>query len=613
MKSRRMFLVMMLAVSLMTAFVSAGDFEPQAGPNYLGFTPSSQHVTIGDTLYTVVWADIDAGSPIDTAALDNFSFTPAGILNYTNVVQGNLFSGGFFFDPGSWGTISNESGYATTLVWVSPTNVSDVNRTFANISWLAAGCGVATINVSAGGTALGGIDPGTTFYEGEVTVHTGAPGGFAATPYNTTQINLTWTTTPPVDDEGIDTVVVFANSSGYPYVQDPGDEIYNGTGTSYAHSGLNPGEHWYYTFWSWNETAALYSLLFQIADGVTNNPPAFGTPSPTNGSVGQEIALTWSIPITDAEGETFNWTIECSNGQSNSANGASNGTKSLSISGLLYSTWYVVYVNATDLGSGTWTRAWYNFQTKANTAPEVPNGTTDIDPYNNETNVPIGYGSLQVDVVDMDDHMMNVTFYWGNGTVIGTDTNVTNGSTASVSIPILNVSTNYTWYVNITDAYGLTTRGPAAGNWTFTTASTAGESGPGDHGIPSRYGVAFLVTGSPSLLPLGGAVITIYEGQELIETGVTATDGIFETTLEAGTYSLLASKAGYAPKEQTLVVASTTGIATTQTVAITLTETGAFALVDASGALTTQGWTAIAAISLFLLIVLFVAWYYKKM
>jgi len=186
-KIRTIILLLMLVLSLILVCPVSAQ-----GPNYLGFTPSSQHVTIGDTLYTVVWADISAGSPIDTAAFDNFSFTPAGIINYTTVVQGDLFSGGFFIDPGSWGTISNESGYATSLVWTSPTNVSDVNRTFVNISWLAAGCGVATINVSAGGTALGGIDPGTTFYEGEVTVHPGAPGGFAATPYNTTQINLTW-------------------------------------------------------------------------------------------------------------------------------------------------------------------------------------------------------------------------------------------------------------------------------------------------------------------------------------------------------------------------------------------------------------------------------------
>ena len=44
---------------------------------------------------------------------------------------------------------------------------------------------------------------------------------------------------------------------------------------------------------------------------------------------------------------------------------ASNGTKSLSLSGLTYSTTYKIWVNATDpTGSGLYTRKWYTFTTK---------------------------------------------------------------------------------------------------------------------------------------------------------------------------------------------------------------------------------------------------------
>ena len=46
-----------------------------------------------------------------------------------------------------------------------------------------------------------------------------------------------------------------------------------------------------------------------------NTPPVFGTPSPANGSTGNLLSLTWSIPINDPEGNTFSWTIQCSNGQ----------------------------------------------------------------------------------------------------------------------------------------------------------------------------------------------------------------------------------------------------------------------------------------------------------
>jgi hypothetical protein len=91
----------------------------------------------------------------------------------------------------------------------------------------------------------------------------------------------------------------------------------------------------------------------------------FGTPSPTNGSTSNPLSLSWSIPINDPEGNTYSWTIQCSNKQVNSGTDASNGTKSLSLSGLTYATTYKVWVNATDpTGSGVYTRKWYTFTTK---------------------------------------------------------------------------------------------------------------------------------------------------------------------------------------------------------------------------------------------------------
>ncbi len=97
-----------------------------------------------------------------------------------------------------------------------------------------------------------------------------------------------------------------------------------------------------------------------------NDPPVFGTPSPVNGSISQLVSFSWSIPITDTEGDSFSWSIQCSNGQSNGGSGAMNGTKSLVLSGLAYSTMYTIWVNATDTdGSGIYTRLWYIFTTKS--------------------------------------------------------------------------------------------------------------------------------------------------------------------------------------------------------------------------------------------------------
>jgi len=98
-----------------------------------------------------------------------------------------------------------------------------------------------------------------------------------------------------------------------------------------------------------------------------NTPPTFGTPTPTNGSTGNPLSLTWSIPINDPEGNTFTWTIQCNNTQKNNGTTTTNGTKILSLTGLKNQTTYKIWINATDpTGSGQYTRNWYTFTTKTN-------------------------------------------------------------------------------------------------------------------------------------------------------------------------------------------------------------------------------------------------------
>jgi hypothetical protein len=104
-----------------------------------------------------------------------------------------------------------------------------------------------------------------------------------------------------------------------------------------------------------------------------NYPPVFGTPSPTNSSTGNLLSLTWSLPINDPEGDAFFWSIRCSNNQTNSGNGSANGTKTLALSGLRYSTSYTVWVNAMD-SHGSYTSRWYTFTTqqRPNLPPNTP-------------------------------------------------------------------------------------------------------------------------------------------------------------------------------------------------------------------------------------------------
>ena len=153
---------------------------------------------------------------------------------------------------------------------------------------------------------------------------------------------------------------------------------------------------------------------YVFTKGSGNQPPVFGTPTPANDSTNNPLSFTWSIPINDTEGDQFSWTIQCSNGQTNSGTGASNGTKSLTISGLAYTTTYKVWVNATDPnGSGLYTRKWYTFTTQQQ--PNVPP---------NKPNKPSGITSGKIKVVytyststtDTNGDQVYYMWDWGDGT-----------------------------------------------------------------------------------------------------------------------------------------------------------------------------------------------------
>jgi len=155
---------------------------------------------------------------------------------------------------------------------------------------------------------------------------------------------------------------------------------------------------------------------FTFTTKQANSPPVFGAPSPVNGSAGNLVSLSWGIPINDPEGNNFNWTIQCSNGQSANANGASNGTKSLSVSGLAYSTSYKVWVNATDLiGSGQWTRRWYTFTTLTINLPPLKPQTPSGEA-NGKINVEYTYASK---TTDPDGDQVYYNWSWGDGTYSG--------------------------------------------------------------------------------------------------------------------------------------------------------------------------------------------------
>jgi hypothetical protein len=181
----------------------------------------------------------------------------------------------------------------------------------------------------------------------------------------------------------------------------------------------------------------------------TNKAPVFGTPSPADGSSNNLLSLTWSILIHDPENDPFDWTIQCSNGQSNSGNTEANGQKTLILSGLAYSTTYTVWVNATDpTGSNTYTRRWYTFTTKPSNSPPVF-GTPS--PNNNSIGAPLSL-TWSIPINDLEGNTFSWTIQCSNGQT-NTGTSASNG-TKSLVLSGLTQSTTYTVWVNATDTTG---------------------------------------------------------------------------------------------------------------------------------------------------------------
>jgi len=213
-----------------------------------------------------------------------------------------------------------------------------------------------------------------------------------------------------------------------------------------------------------------YTRRWYIFTTKANLPPVFGTPTPANGSTSQPLGSTWSILINEPEGDLFSWTIQCSNGQTNSGSGATNGTKTLALSGLAYSTTYKVWVNATDpTGSNQWTKRWYTFTTKGSLPPVLGTPT----PSNGSTSQPLSL-TWNIPINDPEGDTFSWTIQCSNGQV-NSGTGATNG-TKSLALSSLAYSTAYKIWVNATDptSSGLYTR-----KWyTFTTKQNTPPSKP---------------------------------------------------------------------------------------------------------------------------------------
>jgi len=109
----------------------------------------------------------------------------------------------------------------------------------------------------------------------------------------------------------------------------------------------------------------------------------------------------------------------------------------------------------------------YKIDVSENQPPYTPDNPSPSDGATGVDLDPI----LSVDVSDPDGDNMDVTVYdASDDSIIGTDYDVADGNTASVTWSGLSYSTTYHWYTIVDDGDSQT-RGPTSGSWSFTTIS----------------------------------------------------------------------------------------------------------------------------------------------
>jgi len=464
----KILIAMLLFGGFFTVFIpttSAGT--PGEG---MGWDDMTYEVTIGDSFSASVWGD---ATYFTGYTMWNLSWT-AGKLNISHVTNG---------DSGTWGSWSLTGGINNASGWLlqidaltgDGSNVTG-NYTLFDLVFDAKEVGTTDLTFipsfgQAGIVLLddGGLPIGGIYRNASVTIYPAEPASLTATKYNYTDINLTFT-----PGSGGNITVIRGSTTGYPTSPTSDTDVYNGTLTKYNHTGLNPCETWFYSAWTYNLTNSIFSDTYQTAVATTEcyTNFSFGGIVPTN-QTQRSNCTSYNVPvnltITNSKGHTFNWWINCSDGSSFSGTTASNGSKGGTMSGLDHNTRYYWNVTATDVSGspdGHSASYWFTTGRGGGTSPGTPSSPL---PSNSATSIPIDMGTFEVDVTDTDGDLLNVTFYWANGTVMGTDNLVASGGTATINPSLsLDYGTTYQWYVYSNDSCRQT-RGPSSGYWSFTT------------------------------------------------------------------------------------------------------------------------------------------------
>jgi len=258
----------------------------------------------------------------------------------------------------------------------------------------------------------------------------GIPFGFNAVTVNRTAISLNWT-----KNSSTDKTIVERNSIPSWDIGE-GIVVYNGSNNTMVDNSLLPGINYYYQVWGWNATDTVISDNFSSINSVTDNNSfvSFSNSNPVNASINCSLNLTWSIDLSDADGDYFDWNISI-NSIYNSSTHDVNGSKTILLTNLSYYTVYTIWVNATD--GFNQTNEWFQFKTKLPTDFDAPRiSSVSINSTNSlEDSTSYPWKHISCNVID-------------NFRVANVSMNVTFADNSTSNLTLTQIDNTNTWVLN---------------------------------------------------------------------------------------------------------------------------------------------------------------------
>jgi len=230
-----------------------------------------------------------------------------------------------------------------------------------------------------------------------------------------------------------------------------------------------------------------------LTDNIAPDKPE--NPSPSDNATGVSTDPVLSVDVEDIDNDIMDVSFyDASNDTliGTDTGVASGGTASVTWTGLTAGKIYRWYAEADDNVIGSTQSDTWSFST-ANTASDDPVNPSPADSAVDVSRNPV----LSVDVTDPDGSAIDVHFYdASDDSLIGTDTGVASGGTASVTWTGLSTMTAYSWYAVADD--GIDTSNPSPTPWSFTTGNTVpdapepvfpqdGQNGVGTDPVMSVY------------------------------------------------------------------------------------------------------------------------------